>query len=305
MNAYAQGMYLVRTGSTRTCAGGQPQSGATVAHGADARRRVAPALGAVGAQVAPGGPKSAFVIAGIAPKSRSAEGPASTSEWGHLGPPPNIMSVFLGQDVLPTCRRRSQSLSPAELGRGVSPSHRRERHTMMTKGMLQLLRILAAHDARLWEIIHPHVWENATHVAMQDATPPKDLAAQELQFAVQDTVRAVAEATIAAFSMGQAEQAQGMLDDVDGDWCGMRWPHWWPKPGPRAEQYMQEDRSAQALGAGSGRHHLRLLRREHRGREAVSGVRQGRRQSRRGRAEDVAGRRQQLGRSSAGRRRGR
>jgi hypothetical protein len=114
----------------------------------------------------------------------------------------------------------------------------------MMKEMVQLLRIVAEHNPHVWEIIGPHVPKDHDTVASsQDPIPP---AARELQLAVQETVRTISEAAIAARALGQGDLALQMLRDVSDDWCGTGWPGKWPRPNPRAESYLTMSRTGLA-----------------------------------------------------------
>lgn len=123
----------------------------------------------------------------------------------------------------------------------------------MVRDMVKLLRILARHDPSLWEAIAPHVPKVWQVASSQDPIPPKMHVDRVLVLEVRETVRLVAEAALAAAASGQVGAAQQMLQDVDDDWCGTRWPRRWPKPGPRAEEYLLESAEAwqvvQAAGA--------------------------------------------------------
>lgn len=112
----------------------------------------------------------------------------------------------------------------------------------MVRDMVKLLRILAMHDARLWEAIAPHVPKEWLIASTQDPIPPAAHLRVErvLQIEVRETVRLVAEAALGAVAAGQMDAAQRMVADVDGDWCGTGWPGRWPKPGPKAEVYLLE-----------------------------------------------------------------
>ncbi len=123
----------------------------------------------------------------------------------------------------------------------------------MVRDMVKLLRILARHDPHLWEAIAPHVPEVWQIASSQDPIPPKMHVERVLALEVRETVRLVAEGALAAAASGQVGAAQQMVQDVDDDWCGNGWPHRWPKPGPRAEEYLRESAEAwrivQAAGA--------------------------------------------------------
>lgn len=110
----------------------------------------------------------------------------------------------------------------------------------MVRDMVKLLRILARHDPILWEAIAPHVPKVWQIASSQDPIPPKLHVERVLVLEVRETARVVAEAALAAAASGQVGAAQQMLQDVDDDWCGTRWPRRWPKPGPRAEEYLRE-----------------------------------------------------------------
>ena len=110
----------------------------------------------------------------------------------------------------------------------------------MVRDMVKLLRILARHDARLWEAIAPHVPKEWVIASSQDPIPPSAHAEHVLQLEVRETVRLVAEGALAAAASGQVDVAQRMVADVDGDWCGTGWPGRWPKPGPKAEAFLRE-----------------------------------------------------------------
>lgn len=123
----------------------------------------------------------------------------------------------------------------------------------MVRDMVKLLRILARHDPILWEAIAPHVPKQWAVASSQDPVPPRMHVEHVLELEVRETVRVVAEAALAAAASGQTGAAQQMVQDVDDDWCGNGWPHRWPKPGPRAEEYLHESAEAwqvvQAAGA--------------------------------------------------------
>ncbi|GEN80525.1 hypothetical protein AFE02nite_22590 [Actinotalea fermentans] len=110
----------------------------------------------------------------------------------------------------------------------------------MVRDMVKLLRILARHDPILWEAIAPHVPKVGWVASSQDPIPPKLHPERVLQLEVRETVRAVAEAALGAAASGQLDAAQRMVQDVDDDWCGTGWPRRWPRPGPRAEQFLTE-----------------------------------------------------------------
>lgn len=123
----------------------------------------------------------------------------------------------------------------------------------MVPDMVKLLRILARHDPHLWEAIAPHVPKVWQIASSQDPIPPKLHVERVLVLEVRETVRLVAEGALAAAATGQLGAAQRMVADVDDDWCGTGWPGRWPKPGPRAEEYLRETPGAwqvvQAAGA--------------------------------------------------------
>lgn len=110
--------------------------------------------------------------------------------------------------------------------------------------MVKLLRILARHDAILWEAIAPHVPKEWAIASTQDPIPPAARVERVLQLEVREAVRVVAEAALAACATGQVDAGQKMVQEVDDDWCGNGWPHRWPKPGPRAEEYLTESPAA-------------------------------------------------------------
>ncbi len=114
----------------------------------------------------------------------------------------------------------------------------------MVRDMVKLLRILARHDPILWEAIAPHVPKQWAVASSQDPIPPRMHVERVLALEVRETVRVVAEAALAAASEGGMREAQQLLQDVDDDWCGNGWPRRWPKPGPRAEEYLRESPEA-------------------------------------------------------------
>lgn len=119
----------------------------------------------------------------------------------------------------------------------------------MVRDMVKLLRILARHDPILWEAIAPHVPKQWAVASSQDPVPPRAHVEHVLELEVRETVRVVAEAALTAAASGQAGAAQQMVQDVDDDWCGTRWPRRWPKPGPRAEEYLRESAAWQIVQA--------------------------------------------------------
>lgn len=122
----------------------------------------------------------------------------------------------------------------------------------MVRDMVKLLRILARHDPILWEAIAPHVPKVWQIASSQDPIPPKLHVERVLVLEVRETARLVAEAALAAAAAGQTDAAQQMVQDVDDDWCGTRWPRRWPKPGPRAEEYLRESAEAWQVVTAAG-----------------------------------------------------
>lgn len=108
------------------------------------------------------------------------------------------------------------------------------------------LRLIARLDARLWEVLHPHL-------PMRGETPgargrfdqvelnPQPLPPREVvRVATVEAARAVAEAAIAAQFAGR--DAREVLDRVAEDWCGtptgqIPWPRHWPHPWPPGDPY--------------------------------------------------------------------
>lgn len=108
------------------------------------------------------------------------------------------------------------------------------------------LRLLARLDARLWEVVHPHlpVLHDAANVRGrfdQVELNPQPLPPREVvRLATLEVARAAADAAIAAQLAGR--DAREVLDQVAEDWCGtptgaIPWPRHWPHPWPPGEPY--------------------------------------------------------------------
>ncbi|MCW2699486.1 MAG: hypothetical protein JWQ45_1021 [Blastococcus sp.] len=124
------------------------------------------------------------------------------------------------------------------------------------------LRLLARLDARVWEVLHPHLpWLDERISARERfgdavALNPQPLPPREiLRLSTVATARAVAQTAITVqFSGGDAGE---VLDRVAEDWCptppgGIPWPRHWPHPWPPGEPYPiteEIDRVAQSMQA--------------------------------------------------------
>lgn len=110
----------------------------------------------------------------------------------------------------------------------------------MIRDMVALLRILARHNATLWEAVAPHVPSGWHVVALQDPIPPSRHVERDLQLEVREAVYELATAALGAAAAGLEGDARKMLQEAGDDWCGNSWPRRWPKPGPRVEAYLTE-----------------------------------------------------------------